>query len=188
MKALSKIVLLGLLASVFIGRPAEGQVEAQRRQGFWFSAGVGDGSAIVTCDGCGGGRVGGPSGFLALGGTPNPHLQLGAETDLWFHSEQGVDLTIGTVTLTGYFYPSRTDGLFLKAGVGMAFSEASAGGQSVGHQGLGGLLGIGYDLPVSRKVSVVGYGSWNVGSLGSIGEFGTATENTYQFGLGIKID
>jgi hypothetical protein len=187
MKANSIYVLLGVITISMIGHPAQGQVAGGERKGFWFAGGLGYGSAIVTCDGCTGPREGAASGYLVLGGTVNPHFLLGGESDLWIKSVSGVTLTLGTITLTGYFYPSRTGGFFVKAGVGAALSEATAGDQSESHGGPGGLIGIGYDIPAGRKVAIVPYASWNVGSLGSIGEFGTAKENTLQIGLGVKV-
>lgn len=56
---------------------------AHRREGFWIGFGAGYGSASVSasCDGCSGDREGSFTGFLKLGGTLNPQVLLGVESN-----------------------------------------------------------------------------------------------------------
>ena len=65
------------------------------RKGMYVSAALGYGSAGITCDGCSANRENGLSGYFRIGGTVNPHLRLGIESDGWAKSIQGVDEKIG---------------------------------------------------------------------------------------------
>jgi len=76
---------------------------AQIRDGFWFSGGLGYGS--LGCDNCGGSREGGISGGLSLGGTITPRFLLGVGTEGWAKSQQGSTLTVGTLDARVRFYP-----------------------------------------------------------------------------------
>src|SRR3990170_2157258 len=73
--------LLGLALVLSFGAAPLAAQHAQTRDGFWFGAGLGYGS--LGCDGCGGDRTGGSSGYLKLGGTGSQHLLLGVETTGW---------------------------------------------------------------------------------------------------------
>ena len=62
---------------------------SQERKGFWIGFGAGYGSAMASasCEGCsGGGRDKGLTGFLKLGGTVNPRVLLGVESNAWTKS------------------------------------------------------------------------------------------------------
>jgi len=91
MKRLVWLVALGALGSAAVVGTAQAQ-NAQARQGFWFSGGLGYGS--LGCDNCGS-REGGVSGGLSLGGTITPRFLLGVGTSGWTKSEQGATLTVG---------------------------------------------------------------------------------------------
>src|SRR5262245_12340009 len=53
-------------------------ISKNRREGFWFNAGLGEG--WLGCDNCDGGRAGGLSGGLSLGGTLSPRVLMGVGT------------------------------------------------------------------------------------------------------------
>lgn len=123
------------------------------RKGFWLTVGLGYGSAGFGCSGCASIREGGISGVLGLGGTINPHLQLGFESDSWLEDTQDNALSVGTGTLTARWYPSTTGGLFFKGGVGFGYRAIGSGSDDQ-HTGLGLNAGLGYDIAVSRKVAL----------------------------------
>lgn len=76
------------LATAALATPAVAQ-QPQERKGFWFNVGLGAGS--LGCDDCDS-RANGLSGQLSLGGTLTPRLLLGAGTNGWTKSEDGVTL------------------------------------------------------------------------------------------------
>ena len=130
---------------------------AQIRDGFWFSGGLGYGS--LGCDNCGGSRESGISGGLSLGGTITPRFLLGVGSEAWAKSQQGATLTVGTLDARVRFYPSTTGGFFLTGGVGVGSVSAAASGFTATETGLGMLFGLGYDVRVARNTSITPY--WN---------------------------
>ncbi len=131
------------------------QGAADRRQGFWLNAGLGWGSLGVRCSYCGSTtRESAVAGNFALGGTVGHSLLLGVESDGWSKDESGVTLNSWNLSGVAYYYPVPAGGLFLKGGVGVGGWTASAGGSSDTESGLGFIAGLGYDIPVGKKVSI----------------------------------
>jgi hypothetical protein len=131
----------------------------QVRKGFWITFGLGAGSATLTCDGCASDRQTGLAVQVALGGTLNDHLLLGMDVSGWSKDEQGASLDIFNSQFAVRFYPVRSSGLFLKAGVGLSLAETSLqeGSTTITSDvgdGFGAVVGAGYDLRVARNVSI----------------------------------
>jgi hypothetical protein len=152
-------------ATALLFAPCAWAGHPQERGGFWIGFGGGYGSASVSadCEGCGDDdREGSFSGFLKLGGTLNPHLLLGVEANGWVKDEDGVTLTLGSLTGTVTVYPQASGGFFLKGGVGVAYVDTTVqevSGDvmvdlSLSKTGWGVLAGIGYDIRVGRNVSL----------------------------------
>jgi hypothetical protein len=97
------------------------QPRLQLREGFWFNAGFGVGSA--SCVGCVN-RYLGPSGGLSLGGTVTPRLLVGGGTTGWVKSIDGEMISGGTLDARIRFYPVVTSGFFLTAGGGLGTISA----------------------------------------------------------------
>jgi hypothetical protein len=164
--------------------------QSSQRHGFYIGGGFGYGSAGMTCDGCTADRTNGMSGYLKLGGTLNPHLRLGVESNGWYKSEDGVDQTIGFFSGDAYWYPSVSNNFYLKGGVGYSRYKASGGGNSLETNGVGAAFGAGYDFQVAQSLAVTpffnylrqfsGQASFNGESLGQNGN-----ANVFQFGVGI---
>ena len=88
---------LGLLAAT------RSPVEAQRaattpRHGLWVGAGLGLGSAQLTCSVCQGGRDRGTTGYLRIGTTLGKNVLIGAETNVWYHSQSQVDYLLAALS------------------------------------------------------------------------------------------
>jgi hypothetical protein len=144
----------------------------QVRDGFWFNAGGGYGS--VGCDGCLN-RLGGFSGGLSLGGTLSPRVLLGVGTTGWYRSDAGE--TMGTLDARLRFYPLLTSGFFITGGFGLG--HVSDAYETV--WGPGAVVGLGWDVRVSRNVSLTPF--WNGFAMSS--EF--VDRNVGQLGLGVTI-
>src|SRR5262245_9382473 len=97
------------------GTADTGTGKPQTREGFWIGFGLGAGS--LGCGDCND-RTNGFSGNFKLGGTINPHFLLGAKTNGWYKSEDGVTLSYGNLSAVAYYYPSVTNGFYLKGGLG----------------------------------------------------------------------
>ena len=169
---MGKLRAIGLSAvlAVLVAGSASAQ-QAQTRQGFWIGGGLGYGS--LGCEGCD--RVGAPSGYLKLGGTIRQNILLGVETNGWTKSELGARLTMGNVSGAIYWYPMVSNGLFVKAGAGYSVLDNSFSSTS----GFGMLAGLGYDVRVSRNLSVSPVANWFRGS------FDGGSANVLQIGLGV---
>lgn len=128
------------------------------RHGFWGAFGLGYGANGLSCSGgCSfnsDAKGGGLTVALKLGGTPSPRVRLGGEVNLWTKDHSGLTESVGNISAAVYFYPSARSGFFVKGGVGVASFQLSQGGSTESANGIGVLTGLGYDIPVSRKVSL----------------------------------
>jgi hypothetical protein len=178
---------VAMLAGLAVGLalPLSAQEAASPRRGFWLSGGLGYGGAVIGCDGCQNDRQSGGTGFIALGGTLNPHFRLGAESDAWLKEQHGVSSAFGTLVLVGYFYPSPTGRFFLKGGAGLANVHLSGFGQSEDHEGFGVLFGVGTDVPVGSKISLTPTAAIDAGFLGAVDGVRGVNFSTLQLGLGV---
>jgi hypothetical protein len=179
MRKLPKVlVTLGFLGVISVPAGLEAQL-SQTREGFWFNVGLGYGS--LGCQDCTG-REGGLSGGLALGGTLSSKVLLGGATNSWYKEQDGVTLSASTLTANLRFYPSATGGFFLQGGLGLGVIDiAVAGLGSDSQTGAGAVLGLGYDIRVSRNVSLSPY--WN----GVAVTHSDGDANFGQIGLGLTI-
>jgi hypothetical protein len=128
------------------------------RHGFWGAFGLGYGANGLTCSGgCSFNsdtKGGGLTAALKLGGTPSPRVRLGGEVNVWTKDHGDVTESVGNVSVAVYLYPTARSGFFVKGGVGGAIFELSQGSSSTSANGFGFVTGLGYDIPVSSKVSL----------------------------------
>ena len=151
----------------------------QTREGFWFNAGMGWGSA--SCQGCVD-RWGGLSGGLSLGGTINDRFLLGAGTSGWYKSENGYTVTGGTFDTRIRFYPAASSGFFITGGLGLGhLTQRLEGFASATEYGVGAIFGLGWDIRVGRNVSLTPF--YN----GFAVQPANADGNVAQIGLGVTI-
>jgi hypothetical protein len=180
-----------LVASLLVltGSPAVAQVE---RSGFWFGAGVGMGSARLSCSICRGGRDGGTSGYLRLGATLTKRMLLGAEATVWYHSANSVDFLLGSVQGVVYLYPMRNNGFYIKTGLGMAQYSAKDNDDKISTQALAGQVGVGYEVPIGHTMSIVPFANF-LGTSGADVRFNdtvndlSANTSLIQLGVGITL-
>jgi len=151
-----ELALLNAIAVTLFPTTALGaQGHPQTRDGFWINVGLGVGS--LGCDDCTN-RTSGLSGQISLGGTINPRFLLGASSNGWTKSEDGVTLTMGRLVAIARFYPSATGGLYLNGGLGIA--RLDLGVSNFGSDGVTGtsaILGVGYDARIRKNVSLSPY-------------------------------
>jgi outer membrane protein with beta-barrel domain len=177
-KKVTKWLAVCALGSLCLVGTVQAQ-NAQTRDGFWFSGGLGYGS--LGCDNCGS-REGGISGNLSLGGTITPRFLLGVGTSGWTKSEQGATLTVGLVDARIRFYPQTRGGFFVTGGVGIGSVTGSVSGfGSNTETGAGMILGMGYDVRVSRNTSITPY--WNAYAMKN----SNTDANVGQVGLAVTL-
>lgn len=149
------------------------------REGFWFSGGLGFGS--LGCTDCTE-RSNGLSGGLSGGATLSERVLLGVGTTGWYRSEDGVSLGVGTLDARLRVYPSLSSGFFVTGGAGLGTINASVSGLgSARENGVGMMLGLGWDIRVAPKVSLTPF--WN----GFAVRTSNANANVGQLGLGITV-
>ncbi|HEU4747387.1 MAG TPA: outer membrane beta-barrel protein [Gemmatimonadaceae bacterium] len=170
-----QLVAVCMIGSLSVVAEAQAQ-NAQTRDGFWISGGLGYGT--LGCEACGT-REGGLSVDLSLGGTISPRFLIGAGTSGWTKSEGGSTLTMGVVDARVRFYPSTRGGLFLTGGVGVGSVQETFDGLGTETEtGVGVILGLGYDIRVSPNMSITpswtGYGMRNDVTDANVGQLGIA--------------
>ena len=190
--------MLAMATVVVLSMPAE--ASAQERQGFWFGIGGGYGWAGVSCDDCDDSdREGSGVGYLKGGWTLNRRVLLGVEVGLWTKSDtsESFELAMNLYHVSGTitFYPQADNGFFLKGGAGVAFVDVDVSGSGSSMtvdlgQGPGFLVGVGFDIPVARRVAVtpaVNYWYGRPGDLKVMGETfaGSWRQNVIDLTIGI---
>ncbi len=162
-----------------------------RRSGFWFAAGIGAGSESFDArDGLGwSDGKGGGAGYLKLGGTVNRSLLLGGEMQLWgasYYANPQYDRVLGSILGIAQVYPVPEAGFWLKGGLGWALDNLRTYDQfgtirNRDEHGTAWSFGLGYDVPVSRRVSITP-------SLDLIGQdYQSHRERVLAFGIGITL-
>lgn len=175
-----RTLITAAVMTAVLATTAAAQESPHNRDGFFLGAGLGWGS--MGCSVCEGERESGLSGFLKLGGTVNPQFLLGAETNGWTKSENGVTLTQGNLAGMAQFYPRVDSGFFLKGSLGIATLKAEIDGfGSDSETGFGGTMGLGYDFRVGTNVSLSPYGNFVYGS------FDGGGTNVVQAGVSINM-
>jgi hypothetical protein len=171
------------------------------RHGFWATLGFGVGGANLTCaNGCvfnDSVKGAGATADIKLGGTLNPRVRLGGEINVWVKDVSGVTGTsgetedVGNVSFAVYFYPEPRSGFFVKGGVGGSSYSLSQGATRTSASGLGFLAGLGYDIHLGGKVSLVPVANLFYGNDGDFTQGGTVVISgikhaVIDIGLGIQ--
>lgn len=155
-------LLVGLSLCGAIGVPLAAQraprglteVRSGERSGFWLGLGLGaGGESFDLRDGLGYSDVlYRPTVSLRLGGTVTPAVRLGGEVLSWINDRGRTVETLSSVLFIGQLYPAGRSGLYLKGGLGVGRNEVKVDGLDAGDTGFAGLLGLGYELPIGRRV------------------------------------
>lgn len=163
---LALVLLLGLPALSWAqDTPARPKRQRPHRTGLWGEISAGIGSIRVACTGCADPEfTPGSAGLVRLGGTLTDKVMLGWESAAFTHEVLGAGSAdsstrsqIETISIVVLWFPWRS-GLFLKGGVGIAqgrFTVAAGSAvDSTEGTGIGMTLGLGWDVPISRKFAI----------------------------------
>ena len=196
---LRTIAALALLAPVAI--QAQGRASARAaapsndRAGYSVSLGLGGGSNGISCVGCATTRENGASGYLRVGKGFTPSLMMGLELNGWNKTENNVEGRTGMLSAIAQWYPSMTNGFFLKSGLGMG--RTSINDRSVTPNdklqatGFGYQAGMGYDMSIARRWSITPYVNYlaTAGAKAQLNGVSTNEKfdaNYVQYGLGLS--
>jgi hypothetical protein len=140
--------------------PAALAPAAALRQGMWLSVGLGAGAASLHCRICTGEQqTRGTTGYLRVGTTINPRFLVGAELNGWTRSGQEGTQRVLALTGNAYWYPNPRHAYYLKGGFGLSSYRQAAREEdvttSLNSGGFTGQAGVGYEVRVNPRMSVV---------------------------------
>ena len=125
------------------------------RSGYSLSLGLGGGSNALSCAGCVSTRETGASGYLRVGKGMTPSLMAGVELNGWNKSENQATARTGMLSAIAQYYPSLTNGFFVKAGVGVGRTtledNSTPPSSKLQSTGFGYQFGLGYDMSIARR-------------------------------------
>jgi hypothetical protein len=181
-----------IVASLLLAAPLAAQSHPNVREGFWIGFGIGAGTAKLGCEQCSANtEEHSQSGYLRMGGTISPQLLIGGEVDAWTKAVNGVNLDVGSLVASVYYYPVRGGAWYLQAGAGISTAGIRGGfGGDVTGNGFALVLGTGYDWRVARNFSLtpfltlMGSSSLDLQQNGSTLE--TAKPSLVHVGLGFS--
>ena len=169
MTAGARFALAVLTAAASLVGPAAAQ--RPHRTGLWFEIGSGPAHLRVACAGCDDVTTSsGASGYIRIGGVISDKVLLGIES--FGFGQDSIGCGGGTVTVDVLWFPWRS-GAFLKGGVGAAggaFTVIDSTGTLVEAQGegIGLALGLGWDVPISRKFALTAHASAYITGIGDV--------------------
>lgn len=161
----------------------EPETEGTMHQGFWIGFGMGGGSLGLSGDASGLDRESGLSGNFRVGGHISPRFLVGGETNGWYKDQDGATLSVGALSLVGYFYPLPSSGFFVKGGLGYARMSVEAFGGSGAASGGSAQVGLGYDFAIGSHTALNLYTNYVATSI-SEDDF-SLNPNFLQLGAGI---
>lgn len=196
---LSAFAAVALLAAPLA---AQGRVSSRRapapvsndRDGYSLSLGLGGGSTGVSCTGCATDRQNGPSGYLRVGKGMTPSVMMGLELNGWNKTENNATARAGMFSAIAQWYPSMTNGFFLKTGAGLGrttIEDKSTPSSKLQSTGFGYQFGTGYDMSIARRWSITPYVNY-LATAGAKAELNGVSSNEkfnanyFQYGLGLS--
>jgi hypothetical protein len=190
MRRISAGLIAGILVSALAANPGNAQSLAYH-EGFWFGGGVASALSDVSCNVCIEDSKSVMSGFVRGGVTLSPRFLLGLEILGTDNSEDGVNERVLGLSGIGYYYPTG-GGLFFKGGLGMLKFKADDDTDELTSTLLSLQIGLGYELPVSRRVSIAAFSALTTTANGDLDYNGSRVTSDMnvtliQFGLGVTM-
>lgn len=186
-------LLAGLATALLLLPPATASAQrAAAHHGVWVGAGVGLGSAKLSCDVCRTGRSGGTAAYLRAGATITQSVLVGLEATGWYRSKDDIDQLLGSLQAVVLLYPRKASGFYLKTGLGISQFSAKDNQDEVSSQALSMQFGLGYEVAMGRNMSIVPYANF-LGSTGADVRFNntvaglSANTSLLQFGVGLTL-
>jgi hypothetical protein len=197
---MKRILQLGMLLALVGGMPLAAQEsrpglavaeEPAMRKGFYLQFGMGGGEERLDLDND---FLGYSDPIWALtlnlrgGFALNPHMRLGIDFNSWIRPEGEFTESASSVGPNLQLYPARNLGLHIRGGGGYAWSSFYDNNyccSSITYGGVGTNLGVGWDIPVSRKVAITPTFDWYQYWIDN-NQIGGYTERILSFGLAVS--
>lgn len=196
LNAIAAVALLSApLAAQGRATARQQQMPTNDRAGYSLSLGLGGGSSGVSCAGCGTDRTNGASGYLRVGKGYTPSVMLGLELNGWNKTENNVDGRVGMLSAIAQWYPSLTNGFFVKGGAGIGRTtlddKSVVPSNKLQSTGFGYQAGMGYDLGIARRWSITPYVNYLATAGAKLEMNGVSSSekfdgNYFQYGLGLS--
>ncbi|HKC41850.1 MAG TPA: hypothetical protein VKC15_20065 [Gemmatimonadales bacterium] len=158
-----------VLAFALLGlapRVAPAQRGAPRAESFWVSAGIGPTWLRVSCSICRSSRGTAVSGYVGIGGSGGRGVLVGAEAAGRFRREGNVRETIWSFGAVAHWFPSPRRRIYWKAGAGVQLFRIEDGTDVITASPFGVQVGIGWELPLSRRYRWVPSATLHIASIG----------------------
>jgi hypothetical protein len=189
-RAIRGFIGFGILSLVAVA--ALSAQSPQHREGFWVRLGAGYGSSHRSCDSCPTEpQRRGVIASVAAGGTLGPAIRVGGTLDSWIRRSNGATETMANLVASVFYYPFVSTGLFVTGGLGVSSYRANTAPAVTG-TGWGLMLGVGYDLPVSRHLSLTPVATYIHDGIGDVsitdggGTFATGwKQNVFHVEVGV---
>ena len=162
----SLFVFAFALATFGTPRVAHGQRAVPRAESFWVSAGIGPTWLRVSCGICRTSRGTGVSGYVAIGGSGGRGVRVGAEATGRFKHDGSVRETVWSFGAVVHWSPSPRRRIYWKAGAGVQLYRLEGEDGVVTASPLGVQLGVGWELPLSRRLRWAPSASVHIASVG----------------------
>lgn len=162
-----------VLLSVMLVAAAPGWTQSKpARRGFWADVQFGYGVLDRSSDQEPHNRQGTFALAFTLGGTLSRYVLLGAELNGWLLEAYSLDdpakgESVSQALAVVQVYPWPARGLFLKAGVGRA-TYTNHHPLEFGSSGWGEAIGVGYNWPIGKRISLTPVINYSRGNLGSV--------------------
>jgi hypothetical protein len=134
------------------------------RKGLWVSAGLGAATAKLHCAVCAKDQPSkGTSAYARVGTTLSPFFLVGLEANGWLRNDDEANHHIVAITGNAYWYPNLRHGYFVKAGFGFSNYRQSKKRDNSDvtdallADGFTGQVGVGYEVRVNPRTSIVPY-------------------------------
>jgi hypothetical protein len=192
----SLLALFAILAAAPLAaqesRPGLAETQAPPlRTGFYFQLGMGAGMEELNLDWD---ELGYSDPLWAFtintrgGYTFSQHVRLGVDFNSWIYPNGYVTETASSVMPNLQLYPSKKAGFYVRGGGGYAWSSVSENDyyyyNSLTYGGFGTNVGVGWEIPVSRVISITPTADWYQYWIdnNAIGDY---TERILSFGLAV---
>lgn len=134
-----------------------GSLPADSRRGFWYGGGIGTGAGSMHCGICENEKERGTSGYFRAGTTLNRRFLVGLEGSGWQRTGEEGKRRLLSLTGGAWWYPSERHGYFVRWGAGVTRWRASQENEAVVSSALALVVGLGYEVRVNPKLSIVPY-------------------------------
>lgn len=133
---------------------------APGHQGIHVALGGGVGALTPLCDCESLRRESGSTFMLRIGGAVRSNAVVSGEVNGWVKSQSGARMTSNWLNLVVQLYPRAAGGFYMKGGVGVAQVRIKFGGNPppiLKSVDPGAIVGVGYDVPMTKSVSISPY-------------------------------